>query len=248
MRHSLSLFVCYRGISLMYEVCFVFEYCLVSSSNTMFPSSFAQWNETLYVDTLGTSVSTVLGSLYEYVRSYNVAYTRIRGILFSELTRGVDGWDRGFTNRYRWQATRPTVYTPLDAANGKMYNASVSFPNNPVLPLSTALRLRLVLSPPISGRQMFKYIRSLPCQYNRDLRYSLARAHLPFFALDSETLATYNSLHKASLTDSSVLNSGSFHIVALGKRNGSLWSSRVIGYESPHLTTTSRSFTFERYV
>lgn len=237
-----------RGVFLMYEFCFVFEYCLVSSSKIYFPSNFAQWNESLYVDTRGTDVTTVLEEIYQYVRSYHTAYSRIRGVLYCPLVSASSNkWVKGTVLKYRWLDTRPTDYVPMDVSNGIMFNTPVSNPNNTVLPLCLALRLRLVLSPPIAGRKMYKYIRNLPFQYNQDIRTDTSRTHLPFFALDSTTLQRYNTFHKTALTNSSVLNSSRYHLVALGRRNNQLWASRIVGYESPHLTTTSRSFTLERY-
>lgn len=236
------------GIVFMYEFNFVFEYCLVSVSNSMFPSSFAQWNETIYVDTLNSSVGDVLEHVYQYVRSYHTAYSRIRGVIYAPLSAIGGNWVKGSALKYRWLATRPSVYTALDASNGKMYSSASSNPNNLVLPLSNALRLRLILSPSISGRHMYKYIRNIPFQYHQDLRYSQVRTHLPYFALDTDTLSKYNTYHKSALTNPAVLNNPDYHIIALGNRRSTLWYSRVIGYEAPHLTTTSRSFIFERYV
>lgn len=232
------------------------EYCYVPSNpHRYFPSSPAYWTETfcLVASDLSSvpSVDDWNDDIYEMVRSYHHAYTRIRGIKWRVVQGEPGGSFTNIVNQglFKWRKSTPTTYEKGNSDLGLLFPGT-TYPNTLPTPPCIALRLRYELDSYPNGRFVYHYIRNVSYR----LVYSFAggntgtnreRTHLPYVGLRHEAESCWYDWHLIDPNKIAPLFTGinGYYQCKFGKRKPGYWFSLVTDWIEPIQVQSSRFFT-----
>lgn len=233
----------------IYRLIVVLEYTKFSSVGTMYPHAFAQWVEQYFVRT-SSSLETAIAAVMQDVRSHNLAYVYVRGVLVSTCRMGTSDWIVAGLERREW--TYGAIPSPVVGAPHRcLMGGQVEPPNMLPMPIQFALRHRLVLSNAPAGRKMYHYIRSIHhVVLQNGIRSTLTpvpRWNLPRVATKTDIYACSIKHLSDATSVTRLINNSSVRWVCLGTRKGTPWISEVVSLTEPDIVLTARKFIKRTY-